>query len=156
MTDERIGDALWPTLRALPPGAGVVFRHYALPRAERLRLFLAVRRVAKARRLRISAAGPLPGAPGHNGKRPLTHAAHHRRQAVEGSRAGAAWLFVSPIHATRSHHRAKPLGIRRALPIARGLDVQIVAMGGMTARRWLMLRHHGVAGWAAIDALIVR
>ncbi|MEH3159852.1 MAG: hypothetical protein PGN08_13520 [Sphingomonas taxi] len=32
MTDTRIGAALIPTLCRLPPGAGVVFRHYDLPR----------------------------------------------------------------------------------------------------------------------------
>jgi thiamine-phosphate pyrophosphorylase len=35
MTDERLGDALWTALRRLPRGAGIVFRHYATPPAER-------------------------------------------------------------------------------------------------------------------------
>ena len=155
MSDERIGDALIPTLLALPPGAGVVFRHYGLPRAERHRLFLRVRRLAQARGLRMSAAGGLPGAGVHNGRRALTHAAHDRREAVAGARAGAAWLFVSPLFATRSHAGAAPLGVRRALPIARGLAVDSVALGGMTAARWLGIRRYGFAGWAAIDGLVV-
>lgn len=155
MTDDRFGTKLLPAIRALPPGAGVVFRHSGLSRADRHRLFLQVRRLAQARRLRLSARGTSPGAAGHGGRNALTYPAHDRRQAVAGSRAGAAWLFVSPIHATRSHPTIAPLGLRRALPIARGLDAQAVALGGMTAVRWLRLRHHGFAGWAAIDALMI-
>ncbi len=154
MTDERIGNALFPTLLALPPGAGVVFRHYDTPRAERHRLFLRVRRLAQARRLRISAAGGLPGAKAHGGRRPSTHPAHDRQEAIAGVAAGARFLFVSPIYATRSHVAAVPLGIRKALPITRGLRVERVALGGMTAGRWLGLRRYGVDGWAAIDGLM--
>jgi thiamine-phosphate pyrophosphorylase len=156
MTDERIGDALFATLHSLPPGAGVVFRHYGLPRAERHRLFLRVRRLAMARHLRISAAGSLPGAPSHGGKRALTHPAHDRRQAITAMRAGAAWLFISPIHPTRSHVGAAALGVRRALTIGRGLKPHRVALGGMTAARWLRLRCYGFEGWAAIDGLVVQ
>ena len=47
MTDERLGDAIWPALARLPRGAGVVFRHYATPAAERRALFAAVARATK-------------------------------------------------------------------------------------------------------------
>lgn len=154
MTDERLGDALIPAIRALPPGAGVVFRHYDLPRAERYRLFLTVRRLAAARRLRISAAGELPGVESHGGRRALTHAAHDRREAIRGVRAGAAWLFVSPVYPTRSHPGARSLGVRRAADIGRGLGAERVALGGMTGRRWLAIRRYGFGGWAAIDGLM--
>lgn len=154
MTDPRIDAALLATLRALPPGAGVVFRHYGLSRGERHRLFLRIRRLARARRLRISAAGGLPGAPAHGGPLATTHPVHDRRQAVAAARAGAAWMFVSPIYATRSHPGAAPLGIRRALTITRGVAGRRIALGGMTATRWLTLRRHGFEGWAAIDGLV--
>lgn len=158
MTDERIGDALIPAIRALPPGAGVVFRHYGLPRAERHRLFLAVRRVTTARRLRLSVAGGLPGAPSHGGRRALTHPVHDQREAVRALRAGATWLFVSPVYSTRSHPGARALGVRRALAVTRGIaagrPVTIVALGGMTASRWIRLRRYGFDAWAAIDGLM--
>ena len=153
MTDERIGAALLPAIRALPPGAGVVFRHYGLPRGERHRLFLTVRRLATARQLRISAAGGLLGVGSHGGRRALTHAAHDRREAIRGIRAGAAWLFVSPVFATRSHPGARALGVRRAVGIGRGLGAGRVALGGMTGARWLAIRRYGFDGWAAIDGL---
>ncbi|MCU6454223.1 thiamine phosphate synthase [Sphingomonas sp. A2-49] len=156
MTDARIDAVLFATLRRLPPGAGVVVRHHHLSAVERHRLVLRIRRIAHARRLRISAAGALPGAPSHSGPRALTYAAHDRRQAIAGVRAGAAWLFVSPVHATRSHPGAAPLGLRRASTIARGLAANRVALGGMTAARWLASRDLGFDGWAAIDGLTQR
>lgn len=153
-----MGDALIPAIRALPPGAGVVFRHYDLLRAERHRLFLTVRRLAAARRLRLSAGGGMPGAPSHGGRQALTHAVHDRREAVHALRAGATWLFVSPVFPTRSHPGARALGVRRALAMTRGIaagrSVTIVALGGMTAKRWLPLRRYGFEGWAAIDGLM--
>jgi thiamine-phosphate pyrophosphorylase len=154
MTDPRIDDALFAIVRALPPGAGVVFRHYGLPQSERYRLFLRVRRLAHARGLRISAGGGLPGAPSHGGTRAATYAVHDRRQAVAAGRTGAAWLFVSPVYATRSHPDAPPLGVRRAVAITQGVVGRRVALGGMTAARWLRLRRYGFDGWAAIDGLM--
>lgn len=156
MTDTRIGAALIPTIRRLPPGAGVVFRHHDLPRGERHRLFVQVRRLAQARRLRMTAAGGMPGVAAHNGRRAATHAAHDRREAIRGLRAGARWLFVSPVFATRSHPGGTVLGVRRALGIVRGLDAVPVALGGMTAERWLRMRGLGFEGWAAIDGLVRR
>ncbi|NIJ30128.1 thiamine-phosphate pyrophosphorylase [Sphingomonas insulae] len=154
MTDERIGDALIPVILGLPPGAGVVFRHYGLSRRDRHRLFLRVRRLAQARGLRISAVGGLPGVATHNGHRALTYAVHDRREAIAAMRAGASWLFVSPLFATRSHAGARPLGMRKATAITSRLNVGRVALGGMTARRWLRLRRYGFTGWAAIDGLV--
>ena len=154
MTDERMGGALWQALRRLPPGSGVVFRHYALRPGERMRLFVAVRRVARARRLVVlSAGGPLPGADGvHGGTRPTSAPAHDRRQAARAARVGAVVLFVSPVFATRSHPGAAALGPAGAARIARGLGVTTIALGGMDARRWRRVRGAGFDGWAGIDA----
>src|SRR5687767_13093687 len=56
-TDERQGEHLWAALERLPRGAGVVFRHYSLPPAERRALFDRVRRIARRRRLILLAGG---------------------------------------------------------------------------------------------------
>ena len=154
MTDERLG-ALAPVLRRLPPGAGVVFRHHATPPAERRVLLRQAERIARARRLVLVAAGRgtrdgVHGA-GH-GPGLRTWASHNRRQAIAGRRAGAVLLFVSPVFATRSHPGAAPLGPARAAHLGRRLDAGVIALGGMTARRWRRIRHLGFDGWAAIDA----
>lgn len=150
MTDERAG-ALLPLLRRVPPGTGVVFRHHATARAERLRLFRQARGLAIGRRLILVAGGDrLPWPMRHGGPAPVTAPAHDRREAVAAVRRGAALLFVSPVYPTRSHPGAPALGVRRALGIGRGLPVIRIALGGMDARRWRML--DGFEGWAAIDA----
>jgi hypothetical protein len=57
MTDERMGDALWPALRRLTPGSGVVYRHYATPARERRAVLRRVLRLARARELVLVVAG---------------------------------------------------------------------------------------------------
>src|SRR3546814_6183797 len=57
MTDERLGDSLWTALDNLPPGAGIVFRHYRTPLAERRRLFAGVQAIADRRGLVLVRAG---------------------------------------------------------------------------------------------------
>lgn len=154
MTDERLGDGVLAAVRRLPPGAGVVFRHRALPPRERHRLFVKVRRIARARGLAVLAVGPLPGVDGrHGGPRPLSAPAHDRRQAIAAARAGARFLFVSPVYPTRSHPGARALGPMKAARIARGLGASTIALGGMDARRWRRIARLGFDGWAAIDAL---
>jgi len=157
MTDERMGDGLWAALRRLPPGSGVVFRHYSLGPAERRALFRRVRRAARARRLLLSVARPKGigrGDGAHGGPRPaLTWPAHNRVEAVAGARTHAT-LFVSPLFPTRSHPGARSLGPARAAAIARGLGMPVVALGGMTPQRFRRVRPLGFDGWAAIDALI--
>lgn len=159
MTDERTGDALLPALRRLPPGSGVVFRHYSLERRDRRTLFVRVRRIARARGLTLVVARPAGVGRAHGvhgtarGEGLRTWPAHDRRQAVAGARAGAALLFVSPVHPTRSHPGAPALGPARAAAIGRGLGPKLIALGGMTPKRFRAARALGFHGWAAIDAL---
>jgi thiamine-phosphate pyrophosphorylase len=153
MTDERIGDALLPIVRGLPPGSGVVFRHLATPRAERHALLRRVHRIAVARRLVLTVvAGPL-GLAAHGGQNARSAPAHDRREAIAGARAGAVYLFVSPVFVTQTHPGAPALGVRRALAIGRGLPASVIALGGMSERRWRY--RAGFDGWAAIDAWLV-
>jgi thiamine-phosphate pyrophosphorylase len=154
MTDERMGAGLWPALRALPPGSGVVFRHHATPAANRRVLLRRVERLALARRLVLVVAGGGSGKAGaHNGGHGTRSvAAHDRRQAIAGVRVGATLLFVSPVFATRSHPGARPLGAMRAARIGLGLGAGVIALGGMDERRWRRIARLGFDGWAAIDA----
>ncbi|MCP8891958.1 thiamine phosphate synthase [Sphingomonas faeni] len=162
MTDERMGDALWPALRRVPPGSGIVFRHYATPAGERRAMLRRVKRVASARGLVVVVAGESSiAADGVHGRvrtraiwRIRTWPAHDRAEALAGRRAGADALFVSPVHATRSHMDASGLGPARAMRIGRGLGIPVVALGGMDESRWRRIRRFGFHGWAAIDAWV--
>jgi thiamine-phosphate pyrophosphorylase len=157
MTDSRLDEHLWTALAALPRGAGVILRHYELPLAERRALFAKVARIARRRGLLLVVAGKdrFGHAPGHGRHRgTLTAPVHSRREAFGAIRNGAKLLLASPVHPTRSHPGAPTLGPTRLGLLIRGLDVPVVALGGMNERRWRALRPLGVHGWAGIDAWI--
>lgn len=161
MTDERAGEALWAALERLPRGAGVVFRHHASGDRARRALLGRVMQVARRRRLTVIRTGRVAvrGEAGTHGSTPrhrgLLHArsAHHRTEAIAARRAGADLVFVSPLHPTRTHPGARPLGACRAASIISGLGIPAIALGGMTRRRFAGVRALGFHGWAAIDAL---
>ena len=154
MTDERQGERLWEALERLPRGAGIVFRHYATPPAERRRIWDRLRRVAAKRGLVPVCAGPpLPGARGvhtRRGRGIRTASAHNLRELKAAERAGADLVFLSPVFPTRSHPETATLGPERFAILARRAKVPVVALGGMNAERARGLR--GAYGWAAIDA----
>lgn len=162
MTDERQGDSLWEALDRLPRGAGIVFRHYGLPRSERRVLLEQVRQIAwrkghillvasssvMARRMRANgihnARSRFPGlrsAPVHN-----------LRELGKAARDGVDLVFLSPVFATRSHPGRRSLGPVKAALLARRSPVPVIALGGMDEKRARTLRRLGFHGWAAIDA----
>ncbi|QIL01568.1 thiamine phosphate synthase [Sphingomonas sinipercae] len=161
MTDERIGERLWPAIGRLPAGGGIVFRHYGLGADERRRLAERVAADCRDRGLVLAVAGDeaLARAVGaalvHNplepGGLPFSRSVHSLREAMEAKAQGAALLFVSPVHATRSHPGQRQLGEAAAVEIAKAAGVPAIALGGMTEERF-----EGVAGafhgWAGIDA----
>ena len=161
MTDERQGEALWTALERLPAGAGVVFRHYGLPDAERRSLFARLRELCRRKRLMLLAAGGPRSARawraiGWHGRGPRyrnllrTAPAHNVREIRAAERGGAALVFLSPVFPTRSHPGARALGPVRFGLLACASRVPIVALGGMNERR---ARHlPGAYGWAGIDA----
>ncbi len=159
MTDPRLGAGLWRALAALPVGSGVILRDYQTSSAERRALFEAVRRVARRRRLMLVVAGRKrlgDGAAGSHGRHrgALTAPVHSRREAIAAIRMGAELLFVSPVYPTRSHIGAGTLGLVRLGLMISGLNVPVIALGGMDERRWRGLKKLGVHGWAGIDAWV--
>jgi thiamine-phosphate pyrophosphorylase len=152
MTDERQGEELWAALQRLPAGAGVVFRHYGLGKAERRRLFEQVRKVARRRRLFLLGSAGLRGDGVHNGRgRGFRSAsAHDLRELKSAERQGAALIFLSPAFPTRSHPAAPALGAVRFGLVSRHARVPVIALGGVDAGKARRLPH--IYGWAAIDA----
>lgn len=162
MTDEWLGDALLPSIAALPKGSGIVFRHYSLDAVERQKLFLAVSKVARQNRHILviggaSFAAPALRAAGKHGRvrGAITAPVHSLREARAAERAGARLLFVSPIFATRSHPHAAVLGRVRFGLLIHNLKLPVVALGGMNAARARGLQSMKIYGWAGISALAV-
>lgn len=155
MTDERLGDAVAAIVRRLPPGSGIVFRHYDTPARERRRLFASILWIARARRLVLIRAGAdrLRGEMGTHarvGPGIVTWPVHTRREAVRARFASA--VFVSPVFATQSHPDAMGLGVARAVTLARASGGVKIALGGMNDRRFRRIAPSGFDGWAGIDA----
>ena len=162
MTDERQGERLWQAVERLPRGAGIVFRHYGLPRQERFKLFRKLQAAARRRRLILVAAGTARSAAslrarayhgrGRGPARMLhTAPAHDLLEIRDAERAGADLLFLSPAFPTRSHPGARPLGPLRFMALARQARRPVIALGGMDAKRARRLGG-SIYGWAGIDA----
>ena len=162
MTDERQGQRLWPAIARLPPGSGIVFRHKQTAMAERRRLFERVRRIAAGRGLvLLLAAGDADarrwGADGAHHRQPHaprygTASAHDLREMRAAERSGAAAIFLSPLHPTRSHPGASALGRMHFAALARATRLPVIALGGVDRIRGRMAMRIGAHGWAAIDA----
>lgn len=162
MTDARNRAVLSRALAALPLGAGVVLRDGDLPREERRRHFREVAAICARRRLVLLVAGkPVRGdwrADGrHNSRRrdrPIrSHAVHDAGEARDAQQRGVDLCFVSPVHTTRSHVGARPLGHFGFVRLARLCPGAVVALGGMTRASAARLTAFGATGWGAIDAL---
>ncbi len=149
MTDERMGDALFPAITKLPRGSGIVFRHYSLAPRQRLALLRKIEQLARRYRHVVILGGKSHGR--HRGA--IAAPVHSIPERIAAERAGARLLFVSPVHATRSHTDAKPLGRVRFGLLTRGAKLPVIALGGMTASRARALRPFKIYGWAAIDGL---
>lgn len=163
MTDERQGESLWSSLEQLPPGSGIVFRHYSLSAPQRRKLFDRIAKVARRRHLLLLLAGTAEcarrwGAAGSHGRefgrlwpRGLRSApAHDLKEIQAAERAGADLIFLSPVFATRSHPGARTLGRTRFALLARQTKLPVIALGGMNRRRAESLSN--AYGWAGIDA----
>jgi thiamine-phosphate pyrophosphorylase len=118
----RLPDPL-PAIARLPKGlCGVVFRHDDIP--DRLALGRRIAALCRARRLWLVVAGDArlaarlqAGLHLRGGRRGVTKlprfvtaSAHHAGEVRQARRAGAGLLFISPVHATKSHIGAPVLG----------------------------------------------
>jgi thiamine-phosphate pyrophosphorylase len=166
MTDERMGERLWEAIDRLPVGdGGVVFRHYGLPRDERAALAERIAATCRKRGLTFAVAEDVALAVSLGAELvhrpdefpaglPFSRPVHSLAEAIAAQVDGASLVFVSPIHETRSHPEAKPLGRKLARQIVKACGCPAIALGGMDARKFAVAEKDGFYGWAAIDAWI--
>lgn len=164
LSDQRTDAALEAAVRALPRGAGLIFRHYHLPPAARARRFAALAAQCRARGVlavwagspraaRAARADGCYGSPSQLSSGPQLLrlvTVHALRELAAAHRARADAVLLSPVFPTRSHPGAAGMGPLRWLLLARRSRVPVIALGGMTHRR---ARRLPGFGWAAIDGL---
>lgn len=164
VSDARNDAAVERSLKRLPRGSGLVFRHYHLPPHERRARFEVLARLARrfghvvvlagdAREARAWGAHGAYGTSQRLGRGPAVLrlvTVHSLRELAQAQRRQADAVVLSPVFATASHPGGRVLGpVRWKLLAARAL-VPTIALGGMTAHR---AQAYGIAKWAAIDGL---
>ncbi len=171
MTDaQRTPDPV-ATARALPPGCGVILRHYeALGRTI---LAQALARVCKRRNLVFlvgadSALAQKVGADGVHLPEALigraaeikrrhprwivTVAAHSRIALHRAARNRADAAFVSPVFPTASHPGQPAMGPLKFSALTKGVGLPVYGLGGIDGRNIARLRGGGLIGVGAIGA----
>ena len=156
----------------LPPGAGVVFRHFGMVSAGEIARALA--EIARQRRLILligddEALAEAVGADGvHLPERRLAHAprlttrtpewlitgaAHSATALARARQFGLDAAVLSPIFPSRSATAAEPLGAARAATLIREAGLPVYALGGVNLSTIEGLKGSGVCGIACVEAL---
>ena len=177
LTDERRLPDPVGALSALPPGSGVILRHYGLPDRERRALAETLRAETRNYGLLLLIAGdgalakavradgvhlPEKALTGNlAGKlaghfRLLTAAAHSPAAMERAARAGANAALLSPVFPTASHPGAPALGVVRAALWLAQAPLPVYALGGVSRETAPRLLPFPFAGLAAVGALSVR
>ncbi len=164
VSDARNDAALERTLRRLPRGSGLIFRHYHLGPVERRQRFARLKRLAHSRGHMVALAGSTAEArrwgaeAAYGPPRSLARGpamlrlvtAHSMRELTQAKRARADAILLSPVFPTRSHPGQSALGTVKFRLLAARAQVPVIALGGMNARRARQLK---APRWAAIDGL---
>ncbi|WOE75061.1 thiamine phosphate synthase [Alterisphingorhabdus coralli] len=168
-TDARNADVLDKAIAGLPPGSGVVFRHYHLPEQERCGMFAKLMRrharrdhiwlwsgdAVTARVLHADGCyGSSAGPPSQRSGLWLA-TAHNSMELTMAARRGADGVFLSPVYPTRSHAGGTSLGPMRFAALARHRRCPVYALGGVTRDNWARIAPF-CDGWGAIDGLSER
>jgi thiamine-phosphate pyrophosphorylase len=158
-TDERIDRELDEAMRrAATAGAGIVVRHHrsSLERrrglAEQVKGLGAVFAVARDVELAAQVGAALIHNPSACATElPFSLSVHDDAEARLAAERRPALVFISPVHETRSHEGAKPLGEERAIELMLMAGRPAIALGGMDDRSGRALIERGFHGWAGID-----
>ena len=134
IADLRLGAELWPALRRLARGSGVLLLR-KLDAGEWRR----IRHLARLRHLTVI----------DDASAVRVHDLRELSRAL--SRRGPL-ILISPIHATRSHPDWIPMPRMRAAALARLTGRKAIALGGMNAQRYARIARLGFIGWAGIEA----
>jgi len=169
MTDPKRTPHPEKIIARLPPGWGVIFRHFGAK--DRYKAGARLARACRRRRLvlLVSADPDLARAIGADGihwpeermsgVRPRssrwieTASAHSRAAIVRAARRHVDAVILSAVFESTSKSAAKPMGGLGFRNLARAAPLPVYALGGITADNAGRIGSDA-AGWAAIDAVV--
>lgn len=152
--------------RSLPTGSGLIYRHFGA--ADKMQVAADLSHIAARRKLvlliandpklamRVKAAGVhWPEARLHLARQwrgrfaVITSAAHSRAALWQAARAGTDAALLSAVFPSNSKSAGVPIGPLRFRKLARGADLPVYALGGVTAGNARRISAHG--GFAGVD-----
>jgi thiamine-phosphate pyrophosphorylase len=141
IADERNVEQLWPALRKIRRGSGVLVLLRDIAPQERLKLLRKLRQVGRMKSLTIvdESAG--------SAKR-----VHNIRELRSALLAHTPMILLSPLYSTASHPDWVPLPRMRAAALARLAGRRLIALGGMSAKRFSRVERLGFQAWAGLGA----
>ena len=77
---------------------------------------------------------------------------HNVRELRGALLARTPLILLSPLYPTSSHPGWKPIPRMRAAALARLGERKLLALGGMDARKYALIKRLGFQGWAGISA----
>jgi thiamine-phosphate pyrophosphorylase len=170
LTEEDRSEDPLVAARRLPPGTGVVLRHYHAP--DRVGLALALAAIARERGLilLIAADPALAATIGAHGvhfprwavrhragplaRGIITASAHGAGELKTAQAIGANAVFAGPVFETRSHKGAQGLGPVRFSALVRKSAIPVIALGGIAPANAGRLLGSGAMALGAIGALL--
>jgi len=120
----------------LPPGSGILLLR-PLSSCDMRRL----RQSARLRSLTIVKE-----------QRGIAARVHNVRELRGALLARTSLILLSPLYPTSSHPDRKPIPRMRAAALARLGRRKLLALGGMDARKYALIKRLGFQGWAGISA----
>jgi len=139
IADVRVADRLSTVVGKLPPGSGVLVLFHDCTRREREKILRQLRRTSKRLMIVDEASG-------------RAARVHNLRELRRALLARTAMILLSPIYPSASHPDWKPVPRMQAAAFARLAGRDLIALGGMNAKRFTRIERLGFQAWAAIDA----
>lgn len=171
LTDpDRIADPI-AAVRALPPGCGVIYRHFGKPDRQTEAERLAELCSGEGHIFLIAADPALASSVGAEGvhwpewalgqaRRTITQrfalnsaAAHSASAVMRAAKAEMDLAFVSPAFPSRSPSAGRAIGPLRLRALAKTAPLPLYALGGVCAQSARRLETSELSGLAAVEAL---
>jgi len=159
-------------IEALPPGSGLVYRHFGAADRRGVTTALAAACHDRGIRLFVSADPDLARLDGVDGihwpekwlhraaaarargdGRIFTAAAHSARAVHRARQAGIDAVLLSPVFPSRSPSAGRPKGVFAAASVAGTAGMPVYALGGVNARTARRLEGLGFSGIACVGAI---